>query len=140
MAGRPYTKDEEELAKNFFKKALNENVSITNEDYQQAIHLLKLIEITGDLPQIFKTPFRDGEVNKDGIQFAKLKLMNRILLSIQPNISGDNTVIRSIESNLSYMLLESIRISDKVYDLDKNGNVNFKPILYLRKDDDKRKI
>lgn len=128
----PFSCKEYGMFKDFFIRALKSE-PIGNDEYKNVKNMLKLIEEAGKMPEIFVNPCGENGLDRKKSFAIKIKLINRILLSIEPHIANDNTVIRALASNLKHWLLENEEIEqlDRFYILDENNNVKVRPVLYM---------
>lgn len=134
-----FSKSEKAMFKDFLQRALK-NEPIGQNEHIIVKKILKAMEDAGKVPDIFINIFNNKNIGRTKMVSAKIKLINRMLLAMQPVIADDNLLNRALSSNLAFMLMEkdSIEKFDRFYIVDERGNVKLQPIIYTDNIEDKQ--
>lgn len=141
-----FSDEEKKLFDEFLYRALNDE-PIDENECSKVLRILKIIEKKGKVPTSYlniggkqsSNNISDENVRKE-ISPAELsqriKVINRIMLALKPRIQDDNLVNVILTTNFCYYLLdaENVEKIDKIYKIDKNGNVKAVPVIYMEID------
>ncbi|MBR2744764.1 MAG: hypothetical protein IKE01_05685 [Clostridia bacterium] len=129
---RPFSSKEYGIYKDFFIRALKKE-PIDESEYEIVLKMLKSFEEAGCVPGIFVYPCGENGLENRKSFAIKVKLINRILLALEPHMANDNTIKRSLLSNFKFWFLgvDSVDFLDRLYILDENNKVKIKPLLFI---------
>lgn len=128
-----FSKSEYEMFKSFIDRALNDE-PIDSAEADTVIKILKTIEDANKMPKMFIDVGEDKK-SKEETMACKIKVINRMLLSLKSRMNDDNLVNRLFTGNMAYLTMkkQGYDISDKFYKVDEKGNVKILPIIYAER-------
>lgn len=141
-----FSDEEKKLFDEFLYRALNDE-PIDENECSKVLRILKIIEKKGKVPTSYlniggkqsSNNISDENVRKEitpAELSQRIKVINRIMLALKPRIQDDNLVNVILTTNFCYYLLdaENVEKIDKIYKIDKNGNVKAVPVIYMEID------